>query len=105
MNYTGSTTCVDVEVRKFRHGTENSWTLGTCKSAQVYTYSFNYYKEECCLVAGQHQLTCHDSAGNGWNGEFIRVDGKMYCKDFTTGYQQSHKIDIIGNNTTQNKGT
>ena len=96
-----------MEVRVFRDSTENSWTLGTCKSAQVYTYSLylHTYKEKCCVVAGQYQLTCDDSAGNGWNGGFIRVDGKMYCKDFTTGYQQSHKIDIIGNNTTQNKGT
>ena len=78
-----------------------SWTLGTCKNTRSY-YSHHSYSESCCIVGGIHQLACDDSAGNGWNGGLLRIGRTVYCKDFRTGYQQTHDIDISGNCTVLN---
>ena len=79
-----------------------SWTLGTCKSTRTY-YRDSSYKESCCIVGGMHQLACEDTAGNGWNGGFLEIEGTVYCKDFRIGHQQTYDIDISGNFTIASK--
>lgn len=101
-NQTGRTICVSVLIATRQHGVESSWTLGTCKSAETYSKRHSTYTQRCCVVPGQHLLTCDDSAGNGWHGGFIKIWqfggwGARICEDFTTGHQQRQDIDILGN--------
>ena len=94
--------CFDVGIRTQQNGKQNSWTIGTCKSNKTYA-SYRYHKESCCLAPGNHELTFNDSAGDGWEGGFTRLEDKMYCADFITGHNQRHKIDILGNRGIPNK--
>ena len=96
IKYLGRKICIDVAIKPWRNAEQNSWTLGTCKGNQTYS---NYVTntKSCCLVPGHHELTCDDSVGDGWDGGFMTIEGKVYCKDFRTGHQQRHKIDILGN--------
>ena len=93
-----------MEVQTRGQASEMSWTFGTCKSTRTY-YSDSSYTESCCIVGGIHQLACKDSAGNGWNGGFLKIGGTVYCKDFRIGYQQTCDIDISGNYTILNTQT
>ena len=78
-------------------GSENSWAFGKCKSTRRYgtrrTYTMN-----CCLLQGEHTLTCKDSYGDGWHGGYVEIEGKKYCKDFTNGREKTTKIQIKGMN-------
>ena len=50
----------------------------------------------CCLLKGEHTLTCKDSYGDGWHGGYLEIGGKKYCKDFTAGREKTAKVHIKG---------
>ena len=78
-----------------QYGQENSWTLGTCSSNVLVTYSNNEeYIEECCLDVGVYTLNCQDAYGDGWHGGSIEIQGKQYCVDFTDGSVKSILVTI-----------
>ena len=49
---------------------------------------------DCNLTPGSYELRCIDSFGDGWQGGFITINGKNYCKDFTTGHQKVVQVTI-----------
>ena len=73
--------CFELSLSTVSYGNEISWTLGTCSSNQVYGNG-QTISHTCCLSGGKHSLTCSDSFGDGWNGGYITIENKEYCKDF-----------------------
>ena len=49
--------------------------------------------QDCLLTPGEYKLTCIDSFGDGWQGGYITISGKQYCKDFTNGHQKV--VDVV----------
>ena len=67
------------------------WSIGSCMENNRYTDNQNY-TEKCCLSQGPQTVLCRDftltpegAVGNGWQGSYLEVDGKVLCKDFTLG--------------------
>ena len=77
------------------YGLEISWTLGSCTSEGGYDDD-NEYVEQCCLSPGSYNLKCKDSAGDGWQGGYIEVDGAIYCGSFTSGSEDTIEMKIQG---------
>ena len=88
-----STNCFGVELTTASYGAENSWSLGSCSSAQTYGDD-NDYIEQCCLVPGSYTLTCMDSYGDGWHGGFIVIQGQTYCEYFNSGSSATEEVII-----------
>ena len=75
------------------YGSEVSWSLGTCSSAQIYL-PFQDFNEQCCLAPGMYNLTCVDSYGDGWSGAEITIQGVTYCDDFTEGTEMMAQVTV-----------
>ena len=91
--------CFEVSLTSTAWARENSWVLGTCSSTTVHE-NHKTHKEECCLPSGQYSLECKDSAGDGWKGGYIKIDGKTYCESFNSGKLETHEV-LIGSDTEQ----
>ena len=74
------------------------WTLGSCFGPKP---RFNYDQnnlvyDRCCLLPGQHTLTCINKKSKyGWGNVTFEIDGKRYCDDFF-GYTAMRKISFNG---------
>jgi len=83
-------------------GHHNSWTFGNCKSDQAYKW-YSTYIAKCCQPEGAYELACKDSAGDGWNGGYIEIEGNIeggytkYCENFRAGKFQNHNVTMSGN--------
>ena len=76
------------------------WTLGpTCASRENLAVAPNtFYEKECALALDQpYTLKCHSSEGDGWNSNFLIIENKAYCENFTTGLEEVANITIRGN--------
>ena len=71
------------------------WELGSCSGTASYVFNYTYVKyERCCLIPGNHTLSCHNDKGPfGWGNSFIEIQGKRYCDDFV-GFQAMRKVSI-----------
>ena len=89
--------CTDIKIVTKKWGSENSWTFGSCSSAQTYG-SRQVYTEECCQLSGDYQLVCKDSYGDGWHGGYIQIGGtgKKYCKRFRNGHEETTEATMSG---------
>ena len=86
---------MNISLTTKQSGSEISWTLGSCSSAQVYQ-SYEKYTKQCCLSVGKHPLKCKDSHGDGWNRGFIEIQGNKYCDDFRSGSVVTKQVTISG---------
>ena len=77
---------MDIKLVTQRWGYEISWTFGGCSSTQTFI-SYHTHDITCCQLAGNYQLTCLDSYGDGWHGGYLEIGGTQYCNDFTSGSQ------------------
>lgn len=77
------------------YGFENSWTFGSCSSDREYL-EHSEFTQRCCQPAGNYELTCKCSYGDGWHGGYLKVGGSTtkICKDFTDGSEQKQNIDF-----------
>jgi len=72
-------------------GYEASWRiLGTSCSGKGYS-SHDTRSATCCMPNshGSFTLKCMDSYGDGWNGGYLTIGGKMYCAR-TGSYKSDH---------------
>jgi hypothetical protein len=90
--------CTNIKVVTKKWGNENSWVFGGCASSQEYE-ARNTYTEECCQLAGNYELTCKDSWGDGWHNGYLQIgdEPKKWCKDFKAGHEQSQEVEMTGN--------
>ena len=86
---------MDIKTVTKAWGSEVSWTFGKCKSSQRYD-SRRTYTMQCCVLKGEHTLTCKDSYGDGWHGGYVEIEEKQYCKDFSTGHDKTENVRIGG---------
>ena len=91
--------CIDIELIVARFGPKRlRWRFGPCESGnddRKYQ-STGKYKERCCLMSGEHVLSCYNSDDSlGWKHVQIRIDGHSYCDDFIS-YKAMRKILIEG---------
>ena len=91
--------CKNIKIVTKSWGKENSWTLGSCSSAQKYK-SKKTYTEECCQPTGNYKLTCKDSYGDGWHNGYIEIGGTKYCKDFQSGSEKTLDVSNSISNIT-----
>ena len=88
--------CIDVEMSTKKRGRDISWSFGTCNNDRTYG-SNNDYTQTCCFSTSPtrwvYQLDCKDAGGNGWRGAYITINGKEYCKDFSSGAIQTDYIE------------
>ena len=77
-----------------------SWTLiPSCRSQEDLAVASNaYYETECTMsIKQKYTLVCKSSAGAGWNSNFLIIENKAFCQNFTTGHEERHTIQIKGN--------
>ena len=81
--------CMDIKIRVEKENEEmlnisRRWELGSCSGSNNYERNFTYVKHErCCLIEGQHTLTCYNEKGPfGWGRSSIEIQGNKYCDDF-----------------------
>ena len=75
------------------------WSVSpNCKSnADISVVPNAYYEHQCALSIGQkYTLICKSSAGTGWNSNFLVIENKAYCKNFTNGFEERSTIYIQG---------
>ena len=78
---------------------KTSWTLSpSCRSQEDLAVASNaYYETECALPVGQkYTLVCRSSAGTGWKSNFLIIENKAYCQNFTNGYEETHTFSVEG---------
>jgi len=92
--------CFNITLTSGTFVSEINWSIATCKSSQTYS-SNNKISEQCCLAPGEYNLTCKDTWGDGWQEEFLEIQGKRYCDNFKTGSAVSEKVKF----STLMKGT
>ena len=85
---------VIIKIQTKTYGGENSWYFGPCSSSQKYE-SYKEYTAVCCLNPAAYDLICKNSAGDGWEGGFIEIQGKIYCEDFISGYDITKHVTIV----------
>jgi hypothetical protein len=85
--------CTNIKIVTKNWGYENSYSLGTCTSKQVYG-TRKEYTEECCLPFGEYALDCKCSYGDGWHGGYLEIDGTKYCKDFKSGHKKTVTVNF-----------
>ena len=85
--------CLKVKLSTADYGEEISWNIGSCQSNAVYDDNAEY-TQRCCLKPGTYNLECRDSAGDGWNGGYIEVNGNKYCDSFTSASDETSEIFI-----------
>ena len=83
-NTTPASVCTTIKVVTKKYGYENTWTLGACESKETYKND-KETTQECCQAPGKYELECKDSFGDGWNGGYLEIQGKIYCADFLGG--------------------
>ena len=89
---------MDIKIVTKRWGSENSWTFGSCSSAQAYN-NRETYTEQCCQEAGDYELVCKDSYGDGWHTGYLEIGGTKYCDTFQSGHEQTHEVTMEGGGT------
>ena len=72
---------------------ENELNETVCVSQ---AWSGRDYTQLCGAEEGNYTLTCKDSDGDGWNGNYIEIKEQPYCKDFTNGYEHTVSVNIKG---------
>jgi hypothetical protein len=87
------TICTDIKVVTTSWGHENSWTFGACSSTQDYQDETTT-NEQCCQPAGDYELICKDSFGDGWHGGYLKINGQEYCKEFDTGDEKKENATM-----------
>ena len=95
--YFSENICIDIKVVTKAYGRENSWTFGACSSAQEYQTSTTT-NEQCCQPAGNYELVCKDSHGDGWHGGYLEISGQEHCKEFTTGKEKKEDATMANGN-------
>ena len=70
---------------------EISWVFGSCSSQNKVFANNKVYDTQCCQPAGNYQLQCKDTYGDGWNGGYIQIGSSAtkLCSDFTSGRQKN----------------
>ena len=76
---------------------EISWTFGACSSAQRYYYNTTT-NVQCCQLAGNYELVCKDSNGDGWEGGYLEINGQEYCKEFNMGNEKKENATMANGN-------
>ena len=90
---------VQIGLHTKRRTQKISWTLSPkCKSHDDISVMPNaYYEHQCSLSIGQkYTLICKSSAGTGWNSNFLVIENKAYCKNFTDGFEERSTVSIQG---------
>ena len=77
-----------------QYGHEVNWSFGGCYNTRPYR-SDETREQECCQEAGTYDLWCLDSYQDGWNGGYLVIEGKEYCKDFK-GHKATRRL-AMGN--------
>jgi hypothetical protein len=77
---------------------EISWTFGACSSAQRYYYNTTT-NVQCCQPAGNYELVCKDSMGDGWEGGYLEINGQEYCKEFNMGNEKKENATMANGNS------
>jgi len=99
--------CTNIKIVTKRWGNENSWTFGSCAgpvgnaagSAEEYG-NRQVYTEECCQEAGDYELVCKDSYGDGWHTGYLEIGGTKYCDTFDSGHEQTYEVSMAGEGNT-----
>jgi len=90
--------CKTIKVTTKKWGYEISWTFGPkCTSLEPkikYASNAEATPYECCQPAGEYELDCQDSYGDGWHGGYIEIGGQKYCEDFTSGQSKNQTISF-----------
>ena len=78
------------------YGYENSWVLGSCQSLSRRSHkNHRGYTRYCYFSTGHtYRLTCKCSYGDGWHGGYIKIQGRTYCKGFTSGKTRYEYVKI-----------
>ena len=92
-----TTVCTTVNMVTVSYGSEITWTLGSCENEKSYGDG-EIANQECCQAPGTMELECKDSYGDGWNGGYLEINGKEYCKDFDSGTEKKEQVTITGKN-------
>ena len=79
------------------YGSENSWTFGACSNTQEYQDEVTT-NEQCCQTAGDYELVCKDSFGDGWHGGYLEINGQEYCKQFKSGDEKKEMATMANGN-------
>lgn len=72
-----------------------SWELGQCYATQQYigghTEKYNgrtlviggltSYREKCCILNGNHLLSCKNAHNSGWVNSLVQIGGHKFCDD------------------------
>lgn len=85
--------CVDAEMtlQTSSWGNEITWNIADIFMGTGYS-SHSTNALSCCLPAGEYELECVDSWGDGWHGGYIEIDGHRYCEEFTWGHTQTETV-------------
>ena len=81
--------CIHVQTFTNSWGNEISWSMKginskvTCESSQEY-YNDCWYGQTCCMptIDDEFSVTCTDNFGDGWEGEFLVINGRKICDGF-----------------------
>ena len=71
-----------------------SWSYGSCTGRDFGKYEKPIvYQKVCSQPEGTYPVICKDTYGDGWHGGYLEIDGKKYCQEFKSGYEQ---MEVIG---------
>ena len=90
--------CFTVETKTKKWANEISWSIGPCVSNGLSTCTANAgylnnqnFTQQCCLLAGDYNITCNDCYGDGWRGGYLEINGTKYCETFTG---KEYQVDL-----------
>jgi len=88
--------CVNVifSTKTSAFSSQISWFVAdtNCYSNDPYP-SRTTINQQCCLMPGEHVLTCIDNFEDGWFGGHLLINGKKYCQNFK-GVKVNKKLVI-----------
>ena len=76
------------------------WILGPkCASRVNLAVAANtFHERDCALTLDQtYILKCRSSKGDGYNSNFLIIENRAYCENFTTGFTEEANVTIRGN--------
>ena len=85
--------CINIKIVTKEWANENSWTFGSCSSNDTYQ-NYATVTEQCCQPAGQYELVCKCSYGDGWHGGYLEINGQRYCEEFKDGKEKKETATI-----------
>ena len=71
--------CFDVSFRKMSDN--SNWAIGTCYSSLQYQNP-GIYIERCCVLPGDHILTCIQPDNDDWSQGVLTLLGHEFCNDY-----------------------